>query len=114
MPSLRCLPLCPHLCIVAEMKGPVAVPNTPDLSHLTKPPLGVIRYGPADNDQARKLNRAIAVTALELVFSCRADVGIARLVEKYRHDGVQLHHRAFTAPTGEFFTYHSTYLGKKA
>lgn len=114
LPSFRCLPLCPHLCIVAEMKGPVPVPNTPDLSHLTKPPMGVIRYGQADNNQARKLNRAIAVTALDLVFSCRADAGIACLVEKYRHDGVQLHHRAFTAPTGEFFTYHSTYLGKKA
>jgi Protein of unknown function (DUF4238) len=114
LPSFRCLSLSPHLCIVAIMKGPVPVPNTPDLSHLTKPPEGVIRYGPADNDQARKLNRAIAVTALDLVFSRTADAGIARLVEKYRDDGVQLHYKSFTGPTGEFFTYQSTYLGKKA
>jgi hypothetical protein len=85
LPSLRCLPLCPHLCIVAEMKSLVPVPNAPDLSHLTKPPFGVIRYGPVANDQARKLNRAVAVTAFDLVFSCKADRGIARLVEKYRN-----------------------------
>jgi hypothetical protein len=114
MPSLRCLPPNPRLCIVAEMKTHALVPDTADLSHLTQPPIGVIRYGPADNDQARKINRAIAVTALDLVFSSKADAGIARLVEKYRHDGVRLQHKAFTAPTGEFFTHHSTYLGKKA
>jgi hypothetical protein len=113
MVSLRCLPLSPRLCIVAEMRNRVAVPAAPDLSHLTQPPIGVIRYGPADGNQARKFNRAIAVTALDLVFSSKADAGIGRLVAKYRHDGVRLHHRAFTAPTGEFFTHHSTYLGKK-
>ena len=53
LPSFRCLPLSPRLCIVAEMKGPVAVPNVPDLSHLTNPPLGIIRYGTADKDQAK-------------------------------------------------------------
>src|SRR5262249_21688358 len=44
MPSLRCLPLTPRLCIVAEMKIRAVVPDTPDLSHLTQPPMGVIRY----------------------------------------------------------------------
>lgn len=112
--SLRCLPLSPRLCIVAEMKRPVPVPNVADLSHLTKRASGTIRYGQANKDQARKLNRAIAVTAHDLVFSSKADAGVARLVEKYRDDGVRLHHKAFTAPTGEFFTYHSTYLGRKA
>jgi hypothetical protein len=113
MVSLRCLPLSPRLCVVAEMKNHVTVPATPDLTHLTQPPIGVIRYGAADGDQARKINRAVAVTARDLVFSSKADAGIGRLVEKYRHDGVRLHHRVFTAPTGELFTYHSTYLGKK-
>jgi hypothetical protein len=112
--SFRCLPLSPHVCIVAEMKGPVPIPNTPDLSHLTKPPIGLIRYGAADNEQARKVNRAIAVAALDLVFSCKADAGVARLVKKYRHDGVRLRHGAFSTATGQFFTYHSTYLGKKS
>jgi hypothetical protein len=113
MPSLRCLPLTPHLCIIAEMKTHAAVPDTPDLSHLTQPPMGVIQHGRADSDQAWKINRAIAVTALDLVFSSKADAGIARLVAKYRHDGVRLRHRAFTAATGELFTDHSTYLGKQ-
>jgi hypothetical protein len=113
IPALRCLPLSPHLCIVAEMTTRAVVPDTPDLSHLTQPPLGVIRYGNANGDQARRINRAIAVTALDLVFSTKADAGIARLVEKYRHDGVRLHHRSFN-DSGEFFTYHSTYLGKRS
>ena len=95
------------------MKRYVSVPNTADLSHLTRPPMGVIRYGPSNSDGAKKINRAIAVTALDLVFSSKADVGIAALVAKHKDDGVRLMHKAFTAPTGEFFTYHSTYLGKK-
>jgi Protein of unknown function (DUF4238) len=111
VPSIRCLPLSPRLCIVAEMKSHAAVPDVLDLSHLTQPPMGVIRYGPANSDQARKINRAITVTALDLVFSSKADAGVARLVEKYRHDGVRLRHRAFNY-SGEFFTHHSTYLGK--
>jgi Protein of unknown function (DUF4238) len=111
--SFRCLPISPRLCIVAEMARKVLVPNTHDLSHLTAPPEGLIHYHRVDAKEARKLNRAIAVTALDLVFSCKGDAGIARLVEKYRHDGVRLHHGAFTAPNGEFFTQHSTYLGRK-
>lgn len=113
MPSLRCLPLSPRLCIVAEMKNIMPLPNVPDLSHLTKRPMGTIHYGPTDGYGAKKINRGIAVTALDLVFSSKADPGIARLVEKYKDDGVRLMHKAFTAPTGEFMTYHSTYLGKK-
>ncbi len=96
------------------MKQYVDVPNTPDLSYNTKPPMGVIHYGAINSDQARKINRAIAVAALDLVFSSKADAGIASLVAKYKDDGVRLHHKSVVAPSGEFFTYHSTYLGKKA
>jgi len=111
--SLRCLPLSPTICIVAEMKYKFAEPNTPDLSHTTSPSKGRTFYGPMDAQGAKKLNRVIAVTALDLVFSSRADQGIAKLVEKYKDDGVGLVHKAGVGPTGEFFTYHQTYLGKK-
>jgi hypothetical protein len=52
-------------------------------------PMGGIRYDDAKNPAVKEINRAVVKCARDLVFSIKANDGIARLVKNHRDYALQ-------------------------
>ena len=87
--AIHILPLSPRLCIWTFANKWIEPPKTTPSSQPS--PMGDIQYRVAKNIQAKAINRTIVINARELVFSVKADSGIATLVEKYRNHDMQMY-----------------------
>jgi hypothetical protein len=81
------LPLSPRLCITMLVTEDIASPE--EWPSFPAPPKGDIRYEAATKQVVTEINRAIIKFARDLVFSVKANQGIARLVENFRDHAVQ-------------------------
>jgi hypothetical protein len=95
-PPARILPLSPDMCVSTLMDFNLVVPKQFTLEDLISRIADNISFQQANLEQVRFVNIQTVKHAGDLIFSSKADAGVAALVASLRQSGVPLDHSAMS------------------